>query len=88
MQALQQAGAELRRSLEQRGLTVLTVDVALAGAAGDHSAGAHAHAGGDRSASGAGTDRNGGQEAAADAMEAEPTAPRSVPAGALVDILA
>ncbi|MDQ5808731.1 MAG: hypothetical protein M3320_08660 [Actinomycetota bacterium] len=79
---------ELRRALEQRGLTVLSVDVALAGATGDQSAGAHAQAGGDRSTGGSSNDRTGGQEAAADAMEADPTAPRSVPAGALVDVLA
>jgi flagellar hook-length control protein FliK len=89
VQALQQAGAELRRALEQRGVTVLSVDVSLAGAAGGHEAGQHAHAGADRSSSGGGrTEPNGGQEAAADAMEAEPTEPRSVPAGALVDVLA
>ncbi|HEV2812221.1 MAG TPA: flagellar hook-length control protein FliK, partial [Solirubrobacteraceae bacterium] len=90
VQALQQAGAELRRSLEQRGLTVLSVDVSLAGADGAFSqSGNQTHAGADRSADGrSSTDRTGGQEAAADAMEAEPTAPRGVPAGALVDVLA
>jgi flagellar hook-length control protein FliK len=88
VQALQQASAELRRALEQRGLNVLSVDVALAGAGGGHAAGHQMQAGGDRSASGGTTNPNGGQEAVADAMEADPTAPRGVPAGALVDVLA
>jgi flagellar hook-length control protein FliK len=88
VQALQQAGGELRRALEQRGLTVLSVDVALAGATGGHTAGHNAQAGGDRSTGGRTNDRIDGQEAVADAMEADPTAPRSVPAGALVDVLA
>ena len=88
-QALQQASAELRRALEQRGLTVLSVEVTLTGVAGGGQTGGSAlNAGGERSTSGTGTDSNGGQEAAADAMEADPTAPRGVPAGALVDVLA
>jgi hypothetical protein len=86
VQALQQAAAELKRTLEHRGLTVLSVDVTLAGPAGG-SNGGQAQAGSDRSAGGA-THTNGGQEAVADATEADPTTPRSVPAGALVDVLA
>ena len=89
VQALQQAGAELRRALEHRGLTVLSVDVALAGPAGGDTAGGQTQTGADRSTGGQTTRTTGSQEAAAtDAMEADPTAPRGVPAGALVDVLA
>ena len=88
VQALQQAGAELRRNLEQRGLTVLAIDVALAGPSGGHASG-DSSTWADRSADGRTSDPTGGTDSPADAMEAaDATTPRGVPAGALVDVLA
>jgi flagellar hook-length control protein FliK len=89
VQALQQAGAELRRSLEDRGMTVLDVQVALAADAhahqqhdsrpGDGAAAAAATAGRDSDQ----TTTTGGTDAAG----ADETTTR-LPAGVLVDVLA
>jgi len=89
VQQLQQAGAELRRSLESQGLTLLRLDI---GASGDEAArrrgaafdGAAGFGGGDR-------DRRGGADPlapldGADAGEAVSTL--QLPNGALVDVLA
>lgn len=89
VQALQQAGAELRKALEDRGLNVVSFDVDLAsGQAGSQ----HDPAARDRT-DGASTGRSttGGTDAADELDGMEPddhTTPTGVPAGALVDVLA
>jgi flagellar hook-length control protein FliK len=89
-QQLQQAGAELRRSLEQQGVNVLQLDI---GASGDETA----RRGAAFDAAGAfGSDRRGrGRDDSADALDgaadgdaAHSTTTLQLPNGALVDVLA
>jgi len=94
-QQLQQAGAELRRSLEQQGVTVLQLDI---GASGDEAAGRRGAA---FDAAGAfGDERRGRRDADADAVAAldgsgdgdavdgQSITTLQLPNGALVDVLA
>jgi flagellar hook-length control protein FliK len=92
-QQLQQAGAELRRSLEQQGVNVLQLDI---GASGEEAADRRGAA---FDAAGFGQDRGGRRgdvdpdalsalDAAADADVAQSTTTLQLPNGALVDVLA
>jgi len=90
-QQLQQAGAELRRSLEQQGVTVLQLDI---GASGDEAS----RRGAAFDAAGAFSDRRGrGRDASAealdetgggDAADTSSVTTLQLPNGALVDVLA
>ena len=92
-QQLQQAGAELRRSLEQQGVNVLQLDI---GASGDETArrrGAAFDAAGafgdDRRGNrGDGADALASLDGAADGDEAQAITTLQLPNGALVDVLA
>jgi len=92
-QQLQQAGAELRRSLEQQGLNVLRLDI---GASGDETAGRrgaafdNAAAFGDerRGSRGTGADPLAALDGLGDADTAETATTLQLPNGALVDVLA
>jgi flagellar hook-length control protein FliK len=92
VQQLQQAGAELRRSLEQQGLTLLRLDI---GASGDEAAGRRGAASDSAAAfgdgdgrRGDGTDPLGSLDDIADADPATATTTLQLPNGALVDVLA
>jgi flagellar hook-length control protein FliK len=89
VEALQQAGAELRRALEDRGLTVISLDVDLASSeAGTHQDPATREREDATTQAGRRTD---GTDAAADVDGMEPddhSTPAGPPAGALVDVLA
>jgi flagellar hook-length control protein FliK len=85
-QVLQQAGSELRRSLEQQGITLLNLDIgqsgdqrSLGGASGDAREGRYDGRGNTQA-------RSGGTVAADDDISTETTV--RLPNGALVDVLA
>jgi flagellar hook-length control protein FliK len=82
VQTLQQAASDLRRSLEQQGVTLLQLDI---GQSGERSAGrSGADAGGQ-----AGGDRDGSDAGSAGASEDSPTQTTlQLPNGVLVDVLA
>lgn len=88
-QLLQHAGADLRRSLESQGLTLLRLDIGASGEQGGRQAPANGGAAGEGAAAGngAGTadDPLGASE---DAAETTATATLALPNGALVDVLA
>ncbi|MBS1869755.1 MAG: flagellar hook-length control protein FliK [Actinobacteria bacterium] len=86
-QQLQQAGAELRRSLEDQGLTLLRLDIGASGEQGGRAAGRRAaseRAGAPRRAGGA----DDGTPDALAATETTSTTTLALPNGALVDVLA
>jgi len=82
---LQQAAGELRRTLEQQGLTLVRIDV---GAAGDEAAGTGTGAGATGHERRDGRRPHGEQPGATDSDQ--PTLDRTIelPNGALVDVLA
>lgn len=93
VQALQQAAAELRQSLQDRGLTVLDVEVSLASAGGSSAHDAAAQAGGsDNGLDSQTTSDRRGMDAAPDTTDLdEPelgAAPRGDAGAVLVDVLA
>jgi hypothetical protein len=93
VQQLQQAGADLRRQLEQSGITVLRLDIGASGEQGGRAADrqAFAEAFGDDGREGRGP-RGGGDPDAAGALDATDsttsTTTLTLPNGALVDVLA
>jgi Meckel syndrome type 1 protein len=82
-EVLQQAGADLRRTLEAQGLTVLSLDIALAG---ERRATAGGSGGGERRRSGSG--RDGAQGLEADPVPTTRETTLQLPNGVLVDVLA
>jgi flagellar hook-length control protein FliK len=95
VEALQQAGADLRRSLEDRGVTVLDVEISLSASAGDDP-GAHnaAHAGSQNGLTSETTTNRRGRDAASeptsetDELSESTRAPRADSGAVLVDVLA
>jgi flagellar hook-length control protein FliK len=87
VQALQQAGAELRRALEDRGLNVVSFEVehAATGTGSDASAQDREESANTSTST---RSESGGTEPADDAAPETTAAPAGVPAGALVDVLA
>jgi flagellar hook-length control protein FliK len=87
-QLLEQAGAELRRSLETQGVTLLRLDIGASGEQGGRAAGEQAGFG----APGNGTRADTGGAATAEddlpAADASPTTRLALPNGVLVDVLA
>ena len=94
VQALQQAAVELRQSLQERGLTVLDVEVSLASAEGSGAHDAAAQAGGSQSGldSDSTSDDRRGMDAAPDINDLDDpelgAAPRGDAGAVLVDVLA
>jgi flagellar hook-length control protein FliK len=88
--ALDGAAAELRRTLEDRGVTLVSLDVSLAADAGDGAATGRREAPGDRAADT--PERPGAADGSADATDPDDdliTAPAvRLPAGSLVDVQA
>jgi flagellar hook-length control protein FliK len=87
--ALQQAGAELRRSLEDRGLTLVSLDVQLTASAGGGAAREHAAERGQDGAPTSTTSRRTDAADPSDGMEPDAaTTTVRTPSGVLVDVLA
>jgi flagellar hook-length control protein FliK len=82
-EVLQQAGADLRRALEAQGVTVLSLDIALAG---DRRSAQGGSASGERRRSGAG--RGAPEAQAADSIPTTSETSLQLPNGVLVDVLA